>query len=266
MASQRVNDQSTTKTVYKRLNISHTSRHGVSGRCHAILRQVTPCLLVDGVATSNYSGFLFIIFVSLWSLTLCEATASSTKLRKMQSYKSVFYQKTEALLPTTTLPCLKVFVSLITKNKSKSSWHTEEFSKSRLKEKSSRRMRTKCQNRKECSFLRCILSSPGHWQTSKLPQQVIDLPDRKIDLQTKLASRSQLESSAGKPLTSSSTIQTPIARRELRTTPLQGAGMKGSATSEGQNTNFFNRLKVFQSVNMIACHSAVCTRKMATLR
>ena len=66
-------------------------------------------------------------------LTLCEATARSTKLRKMQSYKSVFYQKKEALLLITTLPCLKVFVSLITKSKSKSSWHTEKFAKSRLK-------------------------------------------------------------------------------------------------------------------------------------
>ena len=38
-------------------------------------------------------------------LTLCEATARSTKLRKKQSYKSVFYQKKEALLLITTLPC-----------------------------------------------------------------------------------------------------------------------------------------------------------------
>ena len=63
------------------------------------------------------------------SLTLCEATARSTKFRKLQSYKSVFYQKKEALLLITTLPCLKVFVSLITKNKSKSSWHTEKFAR-----------------------------------------------------------------------------------------------------------------------------------------
>ena len=63
------------------------------------------------------------------ALTLCEATARSTKLRKTQSYKSVFYQKKEALLLITTLPCLKAFVSLITKNKSKSSWHTEKFAK-----------------------------------------------------------------------------------------------------------------------------------------
>ena len=47
-------------------------------------------------------------------LTLCEATARSTKLRKIivQFYKSVFYQKKEALLFITTLPCLKVFASL----------------------------------------------------------------------------------------------------------------------------------------------------------
>ena len=52
----------------------------------------------------------------------------------MQFYKSVFYQKNEALLFITTLPCLKVFASLITKNKSQSSWHTEKFAKNRLKE------------------------------------------------------------------------------------------------------------------------------------
>ena len=96
------------------------------------------------------------------SLTLCEATARSTKLRKMQFYKSVFYQKNEALLFITTLPCLKVFASLITKNKSKSSWHTEKFAKNRLKEKSSGRMRTKRQNRKVCISLCSISSSPGH--------------------------------------------------------------------------------------------------------
>ena len=75
-------------------------------------------------------------------LTLCEATATSTKLRKTQSYNSAFYQKREALLLITTLPFLKAFVSLITKNKSKSSSHTEKFAKNRLKEKSSGRMRT----------------------------------------------------------------------------------------------------------------------------
>ena len=71
------------------------------------------------------------------TLTQCEATARSTKLRKTQSYKSVFYQEKEARLLITTLPCLKAFVSLIPKNKSKSSWHTEKFAKKRLKEKSS---------------------------------------------------------------------------------------------------------------------------------
>ena len=177
----------------------------------------------------------------LSSLTLCETTARSTKLRKKQSYKSVFYLKNEALLLITTLPCLNAFVSLIMKNKSKSSWHTEKFAKSRLKEKSSGRMRTKRRNRKECCFLHFFSSSPGPWQTSKLPQEGRVLSDRKIDLQTTLLSRSQLESSAGKPFTSSWANQTP--RQELRTTPLKGARMEGSATSEGQNDNFFYRTK-----------------------
>ena len=43
----------------------------------------------------------------------------STKLRKMQFYKSIFYQKNEALLFITTLPCLKEFASLITKTNPK---------------------------------------------------------------------------------------------------------------------------------------------------
>ena len=118
--------------------------------------------------SSTYCWFSLRAFCSfLWFrkgrfLTLCEVTDKSTKLRKMQSYKSVFYQKKEALLLITTLPCLKAFVSLITKNKSKSSWHTENFAKNRLKEKSSGRMCTKSQNRKVPCFLRCISSSPGH--------------------------------------------------------------------------------------------------------
>ena len=177
------------------------------------------------------------------ALILCEATARSTKLRKMQFYKIVFYQKNEALLFITTLPCLKVFASLITKNKSKSSWHTEKFAKNRLQEKSSGRRHTKRQNRKVCSSLRSISSFPGHWRTSKLPQQGRVLSDRRIDFQTTLSSRSQLESSAGKPFTSSSTMQTP--RQELRATSPKGAWLKGSATSEGQKDNFFCGTKVF---------------------
>ena len=62
-------------------------------------------------------------------LTLCETTARSTKLTNKPSFKNVFYQRKEALLLTTTLPCLKVFVSLIKKNKSKGAWHTENLAK-----------------------------------------------------------------------------------------------------------------------------------------
>ena len=121
--------------------------------------------------------------------------------------------------------------------------HWKVCQKSSQRGKLSGRMRTKRQNRKECCFLRCFSSSPGRWQTSKLPQEGRVLSDQKIDVQTTLLSRSQLESSAGKPFTFSSANQTP--RQELRTTPLQGARMEGSATSEGQNDNFFYRTKVF---------------------
>ena len=182
----------------------------------------------------------------------------------MPSYKNVFYQRKEALFPLTTLPCLNVFVSLIKKNTSKSSWHTEKFGKRRPKEKSPGRMRTKRQNHKVCSLLRSIPSSTGHWQTSKLPYQCRVLSSRKIHFQTTLSSRSQLELSAGKPFTSSSAYQTQ--RQELGTTLLRLAGMKESATSECQNDDFFYRTKVFSKRNSIACLSAACTRKMATLR
>ena len=163
----------------------------------------------------------------------------------MQFHKSVSYQKNEAVLLITTLPCLKVFASVNTKNKSKSSWHTEKFAKNHLKEKSSGRMRTKRQNRKVYSSLRYISSSPGHWQTFKLLQQSWVLSDRRIDFQTTLSSGSQLELRAGKPLTSSSTVRIP--RQELRTTSPQGTGMKGSATSEGQIDKFFRRTKVLKT-------------------
>ena len=110
----------------------------------------------------NLTSLRLVLLPFFLYLTLCEATVKSTKLRKLKFYKSVSYQKKDALLLVTTLPCLKVFSSLITKNKSKSSWHTEKFAKNRLKEKSSGRMRTKRQNRKVCSSLLCISSSPGH--------------------------------------------------------------------------------------------------------
>ena len=173
-------------------------------------------------------------------LTLCEATARTTNLRKMQFYKNVFYQKNEALLFITTLPCLKVFASLMTKNKSKSSWHTEKFPKIVSK----RSHQEKCvQSAKTARCVTPCVPAQVIQRTSKLPQQPRVLSDRRIDFQSTLSSRSLLESSAGKPFTSSSTIQTP--RQELRTASPQCAGTKGSATSEGQKDNFFCRTKVF---------------------
>ena len=143
----------------------------------------------------------------LW-LTLCEATDRSTKLRKKQSYKSVLSEKKEALLLITTLPCLKVFISLITKNKSKSPWHTEKFAKKRLKEKSSGRNAYKAPKPQSVllpalhlKFSRSLIN----FQLFELPQKGRVLSDRKIALQTTLSSRSQLESSAGKPDTKTRT-------------------------------------------------------------
>ena len=122
----------------------------------------------------------------------------------------------------------------------------EKFAKNHLmiKGKSSRRMRTKPPNRKVRGSQRCISSSPGHWQTPNLPQQVSILSDQTIHFQTTLSSRLQLESSASKPFTSSSTNQRP--RPELRTTSPHR--VKRSATSEGQNGNFFCRRKVFSKL------------------
>ena len=117
---------------------------------------------------SSWSSSIYIIKCAhphqpiFTDLTLCESTARSTKLRKKAILQERLLSEKEALLLITTSPCPKVFVSLITKNKSKSSLHTEKFAKSRLKEKSSGKMRTKRQNRKECCFLLCFSSSPGH--------------------------------------------------------------------------------------------------------
>ena len=133
--------------------------------------------------------------------------------------------------------------------------HKNVAAKNRPKEKSSGRMHTKGQNRKVCSSLCYIASSPCHWRTSKLPQQGRVLSSRKIYFQTTLSSRSQLESSARKPFASSPANQTP--RQELRATSLRDAGVNWSATSEPSD-NFFNRTKVFQSFNRIACLSAAC--------
>ena len=88
------------------------------------------------------------------------------KSEKKAILQERFYQKKEALLLITTLPCVKVFVSLITKNKSKSSWHTEKFAKSRLKEKSSGRMRTSAKTAK--SVPSCVASKVLQ-VTDKLP-------------------------------------------------------------------------------------------------
>ena len=51
-------------------------------------------------------------------LTLCQATARSTKSRKVQSYKGVFIWK-RSTFAYYNLPCLEVFFSLITKTNPK---------------------------------------------------------------------------------------------------------------------------------------------------
>ena len=194
------------------------------------------CLFFYKTVMQHPNGFIY-SFNPLWG------HFQEYKIEKSAILQERLLSERRSTFANYNLTSLEFFVSLITKNKSKSLWHTEKFAKSRLKEKSWGRMRTKRQNRKECCFLRCFSTSPGHWQTSKLPREGRVLSDRKIDLQTTLPSRSQLESSAGKPFTSSSANQTP--RQELRTTPRQGARMEGSATPEGQNDNFFRRTKVF---------------------
>ena len=150
-------------------------------------------------------------------------------------------------------------------NKSKSSWHTESLPK----------IVSKRSHQEECiqsaKTARCVapcVPSQVLQITDELPsfpQQGRVLSDWRIDFQTTLSSRSQLESSADKPVTSRSTIQTP--RQELRTTSPHSAGMKGSATSEDQKDNFFCRRKVFSKREHDRLSlSAACIRKMATLQ
>ena len=86
-----------------------------------------------------------------------------------------------------------------------------------------------------CCFLRCISSFQGLWQTSKLPQQGTALSDRKTDVPATLSSRSQLESSAGKPITPSWANQTP--KQELRTTA--GRGDEGKRNFRGSKRQLF---------------------------
>ena len=161
----------------------------------------------------------------------------------MQSYKSVFYQKKRSTFAYCNLTLSESFCLIDHEKqiqKFVAHWKVCQKSSQREVIRKNAYIAPKSQR----VYLPAWISiSPGHWQTSKLPQQSRVLSDRKIDVQTTLLSRSQLESSAGKPFTSCSANQTP--RQELLTTPLQGAGMKGSATSEGQNDNFFYRTKVF---------------------
>ena len=110
-------------------------------------------------------------------------------------------------------------------------------------------------------FGRCRNKEPH--SSGILPCRVVVVAYEKIDFQTTLSFRSNLESSPGKPFTSSSANQ--AHRQEVGTTPLQGVGMKGSTHLEAENITFFCRSKVFASVTSIAFLSAACTQKMATL-
>ena len=129
-----------------------------------------------------------------------------------------------------------VFVLLITKNKA------EKFvAQWKVCQKSSQRevpgrMRTKHQNHKVSSSLRCISSFLGHWQTSTLPQQCRVLSSRKIDFHTTPSSRSQLEWSAGKPSTSGPANQTQGKTAYNSTV---GRGDEGKRNFRGQKRQLF---------------------------
>ena len=129
---------------------------------------------------------------------------------------------------------------------------------------SSGRMPTKRQNRKVCSSLRSISTSPGHWRTSKFPHQGRVLSDRRIDFQTTLWSRSQLESSAGKPVTSSQ--QSRHQDKNCVQLHHRARGWREAQLQRAKRTTVSAERRSFQSVNMIACLSAACIRKMATLQ
>ena len=159
----------------------------------------------------------------------------------MQFYKSVFYQKNEALLfITTLLQHYRVWKYLIR-------WSRKTNPKVRGTLKSLPKIVSKRSHQEECvqsaQTARCLapcVPSQVLQVTDELPSfpsKAELISDWRIDFQTTLPSRSQRESSAGKPVTSRSTIQT--TRQKLRTTSPHGAGMKGSATSEGQKDNFF---------------------------
>ena len=240
--------------------IDQVSDHCMRWCVHRAFRRwrfgsLTPTRLDSNLCVDK--GFFLRLF------TLCEATGRSTKLRKKQSYKSVFYQKKRSAFPLQPYLVWKFLSHWSRKTSPKVRGTLKSLPKVVSKRSDQEECVQSAKNRKECCFLCCFSSSPGHWQTSKLPQEGRVLSDRKINLQATLSSRSQLESSAGKPFTSSSANQTQ--RQELRTTPLEGARMEGNTTSEGQNDNFSTERRFFQSVNMIPCHSAACTRKMATL-
>ena len=189
------------------------------------------------------------------TLTLCEATARSTKLRKKQFYKSVFYQKKEALLLITTLPCLKVFVSLITINKSKSSWRPEKFAKSRLKEKSSGRMRVAS----------CVASQLLQ-VTDKLPSFPMKAEFSQIERLTSKP-RCRLDRSWNRALANRSLPAQQTRHQDKNCVQLhcRTRGWREAQLQRAKTTIFSTERRFFQSVNMIACHSTACTRKMATL-
>ena len=130
-------------------------------------------------------------------------------MRKMQFYKSIFYQKNEALLFITTLPCLKVFASLITKTNPK----VRGTLKSLPKIVSKRSHQEECvQSAKTARCVAPCVPSQALQVTDELPSFPSKAEFSQIEGQTSKP-RCRLDRSwnrvRGKPVTSRSTIQTP---------------------------------------------------------
>ena len=202
-------------------------------------------------------------------LTLCEATARSTKLRKMQSYKSVFYQKKEALLLISYFAFLTLSESFCLTDHEKqvqkfvSHWKVCQKSPQREVIRKNAYIAPKPQSVLLPALHLKFSRSLTNFQASQARQSSLRSKDR-----CPCKPRCRLDRSWNRALANRSLPAQQTRHQDKNCVQLhcRTRGWREAQLQRAKTTTFSSERRSFQSVNSIVCLSAAFTRKMATLR
>ena len=160
--------------------------------------------------------------------------------------------------------CERMVTEITVKNKSKSSWQTEKFAKIVSK----RSHQEECvQSTKTAKCVAPCVASEVPQVTDKLPSLPSKADFSQIEGYTSKP-RCRLDRSWNRALANRSLPAQQSRHQDKKCVQLhhRAQGWREAQLQRAKTTTFSAERRSFQSVNMISCLYAACTRKMATLR